>query len=61
MRFMLHLIYFDSCKIPGLIIRVNAVKTQVRVENQTHILSRQLSQHLKIILPEITGHIGDSE
>lgn len=38
MGFMLHLIYFDSSKIPGLVICLDAVKTQARVEKRDDVV-----------------------
>lgn len=61
MGFMLHLIYFDSCKIPGLIIHMMLVRhTQIVEKSKDLLLSKQ---HLKdhLILPRIAGHAGDYE
>lgn len=62
MGFMLHLIYFDSCKNPGLIIHVDAVKMQRVEKGKDTLLSEQFSKHLKnhLILPKIAAHAGDS-
>lgn len=43
MGFMLHLIYFDSCKNPGLIIHVDAVKTQRVEKGKDTLMSEQFS------------------
>lgn len=43
MGFTLHLICFDSCKIPGLIIHVDAVKMQAEGrEKERHVTVRTI-------------------
>lgn len=51
MEFMLHLIHFDSCNIPALIIQDEAAEMQATVREEVQVMSQHPRHHL--ILPEL--------
>lgn len=51
MEFMLYLIYFDSCNIPGLIIQDEAAQVWAEVREGVQVMS-QHPRHC-LILPEL--------
>ena len=51
MEFMLHLIHFDSCNIPGLIIQDEAAEMQAEVREEVQVMSQHPRHHLS--LPEL--------
>lgn len=62
-RFILYLIYFDSCKTPDLIKDADAVKMLPEGwEKKRHIIVKEIPIDPDyLILPEIIGHVGNFE